>query len=142
LGTTARSASPIAQTSAIGSSLRRNLRCGPSRRLQQGRQFVPEISTFMFAPAGISVQVEHHNTGTQDTERTEGCTDLSWKRLSWHETRCSECPELTQPDVDQNFAKINRFVAKASIGPYKYRKPRIAASNPRLRYGVVRSQSR
>lgn len=68
-----------------------------------------------------------------------GCTDLSLKRLSCHETRCSE---LTQPDVDQNFAKINRFVAKASIGPYKYRKPRMAASNPRLRYGVVRSQSR
>lgn len=93
-------------------------------------------------PAGISVQVELHNIGTQDTERTGDCTDLSLKRLSCHETRCSECPELTQPQVDQNFAKINRFVAKASIGPYKYRKPRIAASNPRLRYGVVRSQSR
>jgi hypothetical protein len=71
LGTTARRASPIAQTSAIRSSLQRNLRCGSSRRLQQGRQFVAGRFLQSYSlPAGISVQVEHHNTGAQETERT------------------------------------------------------------------------
>src|SRR5258708_27197730 len=71
LGTTARCASPIAQTSAVRSSLRRNLRCGPSRRLQQGRQFVARRFRRSYSlPPESAVQVEHHNIGTQDTKRT------------------------------------------------------------------------
>jgi hypothetical protein len=43
---------------------------------------------------------------------------LCRKKVSSSEIICLPCSDLTQLGRAQNFIRINRFVAKASIGPY------------------------
>jgi hypothetical protein len=65
--------------------------------------------------------------GSGDISRTRHCPSfvvsngsacLCRKKVSSSETICLPCSDLTRLGRAQNFIRINRFVAKASIGPY------------------------